>query len=512
MSEIRVNSIKNEAGSGAVELTHGATIPSGASLSGAGGLNVTGVVTATSFSGPLTGDVTGTASNATTLADGANITTGTISDDRLPDLISSNVHVISGVSTFANVSANSIVGALTGDVTGTATTATIANALQGTPNIEVGVITAVSAEFSGSVTIGGTLTYEDVKNVDSVGVVTANIGIDVVAGGIDVTAGGINVQAGILTAVTISAGDYTGTGNVNAANVSASSSVTAANFYGNLTGIADTANRLSNAANITTGTISDDRLPATITSDITGNAATATTATYVTYVGSWTLGADGGNSYYTFTGQGFDGTEQNPEITVLRGQRYRFINNMNAHPFQLETVAGVALTSGDGVSGDNPLQEGTQFWDVRMDEASELQYVCTSHAAMKGRIHVVNAGIGASTDVNTSGIITASEFVGPLTGTASTALSLATVGATGTDLTLSGVATATGFVGGLTGNVTGNASGLTDGGYNLNTSGIITATGGFIGAASTTPVVITHSAGVLTFTVAGIGSTSFALA
>ena len=118
---------------------------------------------------------------------------------------------------FANVSANSIVGALTGDVTGTATTATIANALQGTPNIEVGVITAVSAEFSGSVTIGGTLTYEDVKNVDSVGVVTANIGIDVVAGGIDVTAGGINVQAGILTAVTISAGDYTGTGNVNAA-------------------------------------------------------------------------------------------------------------------------------------------------------------------------------------------------------------------------------------------------------------------------------------------------------
>ena len=86
MSEIRVNSIKNEAGSGAVELTHGATIPSGASLSGAGGLNVTGVVTATSFSGPLTGNVTGNADTADTLNDGANITTGTISDDRLPDL------------------------------------------------------------------------------------------------------------------------------------------------------------------------------------------------------------------------------------------------------------------------------------------------------------------------------------------------------------------------------------------------------------------------------------------
>ena len=162
MSEIRVNSIKNEAGSGAVELTHGATIPSGASLSGAGGLNVTGVVTATSFSGPLTGNVTGNADTADTLNDGANITTGTISDDRLPDLISSNLHVISGVSTFATAKANSFQGALTGDVTGTATTATNAEGLTGTPDITVGVVTASSLDISGSVSIGGTLTYEDV--------------------------------------------------------------------------------------------------------------------------------------------------------------------------------------------------------------------------------------------------------------------------------------------------------------------------------------------------------------
>ena len=138
MSEIRVNSIKNEAGSGAVELTHGATIPS-TSLSGAGGLNVTGVVTATSFSGPLTGNVTGNADTADTLNDGANITTGTISDDRLPDLISSNLHVISGVSTFATSKDNSFQGALSGDVTGTATNATNAELLTLTPDITVGV-------------------------------------------------------------------------------------------------------------------------------------------------------------------------------------------------------------------------------------------------------------------------------------------------------------------------------------------------------------------------------------
>ena len=36
-----------------------------------------------------------------------------------------------------------------------------------------GIITATSATFSGNVTIGGTLTYEDVTNIDSVGIITA---------------------------------------------------------------------------------------------------------------------------------------------------------------------------------------------------------------------------------------------------------------------------------------------------------------------------------------------------
>ena len=45
MSEIRVDRIKNEAGSGAVELTEGATIPTGKSISGAGDINITGTLT-----------------------------------------------------------------------------------------------------------------------------------------------------------------------------------------------------------------------------------------------------------------------------------------------------------------------------------------------------------------------------------------------------------------------------------------------------------------------------------
>jgi len=54
-------------------------------------------------------------------------------------------------------------------------------------------ITGGSANFSSDVSIGGTLTYEDVKNIDSVGLITARTGIKVSAGGIDVSAGGIDI-------------------------------------------------------------------------------------------------------------------------------------------------------------------------------------------------------------------------------------------------------------------------------------------------------------------------------
>ena len=48
--------------------------------------------------------------------------------------------------------------------------------------VVTGVLTATSASFSGSVSIGGTLTYEDVTNIDAVGIITAQQGIRVGAG------------------------------------------------------------------------------------------------------------------------------------------------------------------------------------------------------------------------------------------------------------------------------------------------------------------------------------------
>ena len=65
-----------------------------------------GIVTATTFIGNLTGNVTGIATTATNLADGANITTGTINDARLPDLITSNINILSGTSYFNKIGVN----------------------------------------------------------------------------------------------------------------------------------------------------------------------------------------------------------------------------------------------------------------------------------------------------------------------------------------------------------------------------------------------------------------------
>ena len=84
----------------------------------------------------------------------------------------------------------SITGVLTatsfsGSLAGTASNATVAvnaQGLTGTPNISVGTVSGTTGTFSGNVSVGGTLTYDDVTNIDSVGLITARSGINVLAG------------------------------------------------------------------------------------------------------------------------------------------------------------------------------------------------------------------------------------------------------------------------------------------------------------------------------------------
>ncbi len=86
-----------------------------------------------------------------------------------------------GVSVTGVLTATSFSGSLDGTASN-ATVAVNAQGLTGTPNINVGSVTGTTGTFSGNVSVGGTLTYDDVTNIDSVGLITARSGINVTAG------------------------------------------------------------------------------------------------------------------------------------------------------------------------------------------------------------------------------------------------------------------------------------------------------------------------------------------
>ena len=156
MSRIRANKITNKLGTGAVELEKGAHLPIGMGITGAGGLNITGVVTATSFSGSgaaLTGI------DATAVKDsGGNV--------KIQAQASGAVYT--GIHTFTTAHATTFVG--DGDF--------VELDVDGHTNLD-NVNVAGVATFAGNLNVGGVLTYEDVTNVDSVGLITARAGVSI---------------------------------------------------------------------------------------------------------------------------------------------------------------------------------------------------------------------------------------------------------------------------------------------------------------------------------------------
>ncbi len=130
----------------------------GAAVTTTNGLNVGGALTATSFIGD---------GSSITAISGSNISSGTVAAAR--------------------------VATLNQDTTGTAA---LAEGLTGTPDITVRNVTGVAATFS------GVLTYEDVTNIDSVGLITARSGIKFGVAGVGGTirANGDTTLVGVVTA------------------------------------------------------------------------------------------------------------------------------------------------------------------------------------------------------------------------------------------------------------------------------------------------------------------------
>ena len=101
--------------------------------------------------------------------------------------------------------------------------------LTNSDDVTIRNLVATGATFSGSVSIGGTLTYEDVKNVDSLGIVTARTGIKVPAGEVTV---GNNIQlgnAGVATATLFSGPSQIG---IQSGGVQIGAGITQLNFIG----------------------------------------------------------------------------------------------------------------------------------------------------------------------------------------------------------------------------------------------------------------------------------------
>ena len=86
---------------------------------------------------------------------------------------------------------NGLTGTLTGNVTGTASNATAAQGLTGTPNITVGTVAGTDATFSGNLTVQGTTTTIDtaVISLDSLQI-DGNVAIGTITAGRHLTVSG----------------------------------------------------------------------------------------------------------------------------------------------------------------------------------------------------------------------------------------------------------------------------------------------------------------------------------
>ena len=260
---------------------------------------------------------------------------------------------------------------------------TVSSSAQTIANLPSGTVSGSVQVLGGTGILSGSISSQLPSGVVSSSVQTiANLPSGTVSGSVQVL-GGSGVLSGSISSQLPS-------------GVVSGSAQTIANLDG--TGI------LSGSTSVPSGTVSSSAQIAglgyinqTETSSMSvASSSVADVAIIATYTSEWTLGANG-SSDYTFTGPGLTGAENDPIIYLIRGQQYKFTNNMGAHPFRIQsTITGSAGTAyNDGVTNNN-VSNGTLLWNVQFDTPDVLYYQCTSHPAMGGKIIILNTGSGAS--------------------------------------------------------------------------------------------------------------------
>ena len=447
----------NITGTGDINITGDATFSGDLDVDGhvdLDNVSIAGVVTATTFVGALTGDASGNAATATTLQ---------------------NARTIGGVSFdgSANINLPGVNAAGNQDTSGTASVATNVTVANEASDTECFVMFGVNATGNNAPKSSSSLKYNSSTGGLSAGsfigdgsgltgITASGSGVIVRDGGSLVgTAGTIDfgsnvsvspISAGVVT-VTAAAGSipgistaqttqlnnltvagvstFTGAidangdldvdGHTNLDNVSVAGVVTATSFvrtsgtssqFLKADGSVDSSTYLtsytetdpvvaaingivkSNGSTISAATAGTDYLsPTGDGSGLTGIAVTAFTNVQAT----WSVGGDTGG--YTFTGPGQDGAEQNPDIYLVRGQRYRFINTTGSgHPFEIRVSNGGSAYT-DGITGST---SGTQDFNVQHDAPVRLYYQCTIHSGMIGNIYIVGGSDWRMTDVATN--------------------------------------------------------------------------------------------------------------
>jgi len=276
---------------------------------------------------------------------------------------------------------------------------------------------------SGTVGIAGTLTYEDVTNIDAIGIITARNGVNLTGGNlslgdsggssddrISIGAGGdINIyHNGTDSYVSNATGDlrlFSVGGSADDVLIRAQDDIElqpnngqsgvkvigtgAVELYHNNSKKLET----SSSGATVTGTLA----ATAVTGDgsgLTNLPATDPTNTDVQVV--YTVTANG-SSAYRFGGNGIVSTADNPDVYLIRGFKYRFINNSGgSHPFQIRQSSGGSAYNG-GVT-NNGASSGNIDFQVPYSAPSHLYYQCTNHGGMVGNLYIRGAG-GQNTNV-----------------------------------------------------------------------------------------------------------------
>ena len=282
---------------------------------------------------------------------------------------------------------------------------------------------------TGNVSVGGVLTYEDVTNIDSVGLITARSGIVVKDDATFETANSNNIVFdksdnalefgnGVKSVFNNNLQIYNdGTNRIkgssggifiglpgsfqimdqNFSNPKFEAGGTHAILYSAGVKVARSHENRFEVGNpdvgigigATISTIGNAQFVGVVTaSSFIGSGANLTgIAVTEAPVTDYTITGDG--SHYYFHGGGVDETAGDPDLYLIRGQKYRFNNTTGSgHPFEFRIADGGSAYS-NGVSGDD---EGVQFFTVPYDAPAKIFYQCTIHGGMVGNIYIRGAG------------------------------------------------------------------------------------------------------------------------